>query len=349
LHQPDENEAHRRTRNLAALVDLGFERVEEPLTTESVAVGPRLWRVSQSVPAMGTIVMVSILDTDEDRAAQVIDAALAEMRRVVDLLNRFDDASALGVLNAEGRLADAPDELLDVMHRARGVHLLSRGAFDITVTPVIDLFRGHRDSGQFGLPDATALVAAQRRVQAAGIAIDGRQVHLHDGVEITLDGIAKGYVVDRMAAVLEAHGARGYLVNGGGDIRTGGTRDGVQPWRVGVCDPEQTDAELDVLPLTDGAVATSGSYEIYFDRERTRHHIVTAAGVSPGECLGVTVRAATAMLADALATAAFVAGPTAGIRLVESVPGCSCLVVDAHGAQHSSSSWLPGGSHRGAP
>jgi len=170
-----------------------------------------------------------------------------------------------------------------------------------------------------------------------------------DGVEITLDGIAKGYVVDRMAAVLEAHGARGYLVNGGGDIRTGGTRDGVQPWRVGVCDPEQTDAELDVLPLTDGAVATSGSYEIYFDRERTRHHIVTAAGVSPGECLGVTVRAATAMLADALATAAFVAGPTAGIRLVESVPGCSCLVVDAHGAQHSSSSWLPGGSHRGAP
>jgi thiamine biosynthesis lipoprotein len=348
LQNHHETEAHRRARNLAALIDLGFECAEEPLTTESVAVGGGLWRVSQSMPAMGTVVMVSVLDEAADRAAETLAAAFAEMQRAIGLLNRFDAGSALGVLNAEARLRAAPDELLEVLHQARAIHLLSTGAFDITVAPVIDLFRDHREAGLPGLPDADALRTTSQRVNASGVVISGRDVQLRDGVELTLDGIAKGYVVDCIAAVLARRQLAGYLVNGGGDIRTGGTRDGASPWRVGVRDPEEPDAELDVLPLTDGAVATSGSYEIYFDRERTRHHIVSATGTSPGECQSVTVRAATTMLADALATAAFVAGPAAGTRLVESVPGCSCLVVDAHGKQHPSSSWLPGSTHGGA-
>jgi len=129
----------------------------------------------------------------------------------------------------------------------------------------------------------------------------------------------------------------------------GGTRDGTLPWRVGVRDPDNPGEELAILSLDDGAVATSGSYEIYFDSERTHHHIVSSSGTSPGECRSVTVRAPSTMLADALATAAFVAGPQAGARLVESVPGCSCLVVDAQGTQRPSSSWLPGVSsgHKG--
>jgi len=339
---PQEGEASRRARNLRALLDLGFECVEEPLTTESAPVGNGLWRVSQSLPAMGTVVTVSVLDGSENRATETLAAAFAEMDHCILLLDRFDDSSALGVLNAESRLADAPDELLEVMHRARGVHLLSRGAFDITVTPVIDAFRSHRDAGLPGIPDETVLRAANERVNAAGVVVAGRQVRLHDGVEVTLDGIAKGYIVDSMAAVLTASGVAGYLVNGGGDIRAGGTRDGTRPWRVGVRDPDNRDEELDTLALGDGAVATSGSYEIHFDSERIRHHIVSSSGASPGECRSVTVRAPSTMLADALATAAFVAGPRAGARLVESVHGCSCLVVDAQGTQRPSSSWLPG-------
>ncbi len=347
LHETD---AVRRARNFRALLDLGFECAEEPLASESVSVGNGLWRLEQSVPAMGTVVTLSVLDGSETRAAEALAAGFAEMDRTIQLLNRFDDSSALGVLNAESRLADCPDELLEVMHRARDVHLLSGGAFDITVTPVVDAFRMHRQAGLAGIPDTAVLRAASERVNAAGVSLDGRQVRLHDGVEITLDGIAKGYVVDAVAAVLAAAGLAGYLVNGGGDIRVGGSRDGSCPWRVGVRDPDNPGAELDVLSLHDGAVATSGSYEIYFDSEQTCHHIVSSSGTSPGECRSVTVRAPSTMLADALATAAFVAGPEAGARLVESVPGCSCLVVDAQGMQRPSSSWLQGipGGHHGA-
>jgi thiamine biosynthesis lipoprotein len=346
-----ETDAARRSRNFSALLDLGFECAEEPLTTESAPTGNGLWRVSQSLPAMGTVVVLSVLDASENRATEALATAFAEMDRSIRLLNRFDDTSALGVLNSESRLADAPDELLEVMHRARGVHLLSRGAFDVTVTPVIDAFRSHRDAGLPGIPDEAVLRAANERVNAGGVIIEGRTVRLHDGVEVTLDGIAKGYIVDGMASVLDASGVAGFLVNGGGDIRVGGTRDGVSPWRVGVRDPDNPEEELDVLSLGAGAVATSGSYEIYFDSERTRHHIVSSNGTSPGECRSVTVRAPSTMLADALATAAFVAGPRAGARLVESVPGCACLVVDAQGTQRPSSSWLPGiagGGYNGA-
>lgn len=342
LQNLTDTNAVRRTRNFHALLDLGFERVEQPLTTESAPIGNGQWRVSQSLPAMGTVVTLSVLDGSEDRAAETLAAAFAEMNRCILLLNRFDDRSALGVLNAESHLADSPDELLAVMHRARGIHLLSGGAFDITVTPVIDAFRSHREAGLPGVPGREVLRAANARVNAAGVLIEGRQVRLHDGVEVTLDGIAKGYIVDRMAAVLTVSGVAGYLVNGGGDIRVGGTRDGTRPWRVGVRDPDNPGEELTILSLDEGAVATSGSYEIYFNNERTRHHIVSSNGASPGECRSVTVRAPSTMLADALATAAFVAGPRAGARLVESVPGCSCLVVDAQGTQRPSSSWLPG-------
>lgn len=342
MRNPHAIDAARRARNLSALLELGFECDEEPLSSETAAIGNGLWRVSQSLPAMGTVVTMSALDASEDRATEALATALAEMHRGIGLLNRFDDCSALGVLNAESRLADSPDELVEVMHRARGVHLLSSGAFDVTVTPVIDAFRAHRDAGLPGIPDAIELRVANERVNAAGVIIEGRKVRLHDGVEVTLDGIAKGYIVDSMAAVLTASGVAGYLVNGGGDIRVGGTRDGVRPWRVGVRDPDNPGEELDVLPLLEGAVATSGSYEIYFDSERTRHHIVSSDGTSPGECRSVTVRAPSTMLADALATAAFVAGPGAGDRLVESVPGCSCLIIDAHSTQRPSSSWLPG-------
>ena len=347
---PVETDAARRARNLRALLDLGFACVEQPLTTESTPAGKGLWRLSQSLPAMGTVVALSVLDRSEDRGAEALAAAFAEMDRVIDLLNRFDDSSALGVLNSESRLHDAPNELLLVLHQARALHRRSGGAFDITVAPVIDAFRRHRDGGLPGLPDEAVLRAANERVDAAGVLVAGQRVRLRDGVEVTLDGIAKGYIVDRIAALLTGSGVAGYLVNGGGDIRAGGTRDGTCPWRVGVRDPDSPDEELDVLSLGAGAVATSGSYEIYFDRERTRHHIVSSNGASPSECRSVTVRAPSTMLADALATAAFVAGPRAGARLVESVSQCSCLVVDAQGLQHPSSRWLPGAGsgHDGA-
>ena len=157
---------------------------------------------------------------------------------------------------------------------------------------------------------------------------------------ITLDGIAKGYVVDRIAGVLSDHGLKDYLINAGGDIRSAGTREDGQPWRVGVQDPAKEDHLPDVIALSGMAVATSGSYEIYFDPERTHHHIVSAGtGSSPQLSESVSVIAPSALEADALATSVFIMEPEAGVAFIDSIPQCACLIVDSDGRQLSSARW----------
>ncbi len=157
---------------------------------------------------------------------------------------------------------------------------------------------------------------------------------------ITLDGIAKGYIVDAIAGVLGRHKLDNYLINAGGDIRTSGTKEERRPWTVAVQNPTKDGSYPDTIHLTDGAVATSGSYEIYFDRDRLVHHIVSATtGRSPNECASVSVVAPSTMAADALATTVFVMGPAQGVRFVDELPDCECLIIDRDGQQVRSRGW----------
>ena len=96
----------------------------------------------------------------------------------------------------------------------------------------------------------------------------------------------------------------------------------------------------DAIALTDAAVATSGSYERYYDAKRTFHHIIDAAtGRSPAHCSSVSVVAPTAMAADALATTVFVMGPRAGVAFIDALPDCACLILDHEGRARRSRAW----------
>jgi thiamine biosynthesis lipoprotein len=178
-------------------------------------------------------------------------------------------------------------------------------------------------------------------VGSSHIDVGWRRIHLQrDGMRVTLDGIAKGFIVDGIAETLERHGIRRYLINAGGDIRSRRTKEDGQPWEVAVQDPDGQPAFADTIPLTSGAVATSGSYVIHFDPDQAFHHIVDARiGDSPRHTASVSVVAPTAMAADALATSIFVLGPHNGIDLVERLRGCACLVLDRTGCRWASSRW----------
>jgi FAD:protein FMN transferase len=310
---------------------------------------------------MGTLVSITAIHRSHDLLEEAVGRAFLEMERLVGLLSRYEPSSALSTLNAEGTLRDPPPELRTVVSGALRFHALSRGAFDPTVKPLVDLFRERMLEEGCGPPEWNPAGAVpgidQSRagpvspdydlLQARGL-VNAREVKLRrrairfgrEGMGITLDGIAKGYVVDRMAEVLAKQGLADFLVDAGGDIRSAGRREDGQPWRVAVQDPDKREDFPDVLRLLDGAVATSGSYEIYFDRDRTRHHIVSGrTGRSPRKSRSVSVVAPTALAADALATAVFVMGPQAGSALVDSLPHCACLVVDGLGRTLSSARW----------
>ena len=289
---------------------------------------------------MGTLVSVTALVDSHDRAAAAIGAATAEMDRLITLLSRHDRASALTHLNQTGRLDDAPPEVVHVVGSALDYYRVSGGAFEMTVAPILDLVQA-RWAGHGAAPTAAELREALACVGSRHVRLARRRIRFaRTGMAVTLDGIAKGYIVDVFARVLERHGVRQYLVNAGGDIRTRGTGEEGKPWTVAIRDPAGRGVLPVVLHTGNAAVATSGSYEMHFGDDLTVHHIVDArTGHSPTEVVSVSVVAPATLAADALATSVFVLGPADGIALVNRLRGCACLAIAGDGRRWESRRW----------
>jgi thiamine biosynthesis lipoprotein len=335
-------EATRVARKLSALAELGFERIDAvPVASESVRVGRRTYKVTSCVPGMGTLVSVSALASSSDKAAESISRAFEEMRRLIMIFSRFEGASVLSYLNSEGSIDSPPPEFSQLITHSLRYFEISRGAFDVSVEPLVNLFRKSLDGALPRKPTDTQVAEALRLVNSGNIELSDRRVaFVQDGMRITLDGIAKGYIVDAMARVLRRHKVKNYLINAGGDIRTAGNKGNRQPWTVAVQDPSKAGVFPDMVHMGDGAVATSGSYEIYFDREREFHHIVNSStGKSPALNSSVSVRAPLAVAADALATAVFVMKPEEGVAFVDRLRRCACLIIDASGRRLKSKRW----------
>jgi FAD:protein FMN transferase len=327
---------------IAALSGLGFELVQPSAGETSVqCVGRDGFRVQAGRPAMSTLASVTVIDESASLGEEAIGRAFEEMDRLIAIFSRYDETSALSVLNAEGRLESPPPELALVLSAALSYHRLSDGAFDPTVAPLVDLFRACLAGPVPREPTAAEIAQARELVGAGAITASRRRLRLtRRGTTLTLDGIAKGFIVDRMAATLERAGIDRYLVEAGGDLRTGGNKEGGLPWAVAVRDPESAGRLPGTIHLAGAAVATSGSYERYYDPERRFHHIVDAArGSSPRACTSATVVAPSATAADALATAVLVLGSRAGVALMDRLPGCACLIVCSDGSVTHSLGW----------
>jgi thiamine biosynthesis lipoprotein len=323
-----ENRVERLARKLAVLKELGFEQAEQAPPAAWTRLSRHLYQVTAQRPAMSTLVSLSVLSASRAQAEEAVERAFSEMGRLVGLLNRFDPLSAVGVLNQQGRLTDVPPELGYVVSRALQLHRRSFQTFDVTVQPLVDLSRD-------GRPSREEWVAALELVGSANVELTGSRIRFgRSGMGITLDGIAKGYIVDRMAEVLLGSGINSFLINAGGDIRTAGTKNNGLPWTVAVQDPSKRGQFPDQIHMTDGAVATSGSYE-----RRYRHIVSSKTGELPDDCVSVTVFAPTALAADALATTLFAMQPEEGLKLIHTSAGCECLIIASAGKRWRSRGW----------
>lgn len=325
----------------ARLLALGLERATEPPSYRWTRAGPSVYRLDAEQPAMGTRVAVRAVARSARRLEDAVGHAFEEMDRLIAVFTRYQGDSALSVLNDVGRLETPPRELTHVLDRADHYHQMTRGAFDVSVAPLVDLFEGHPRSPTATPPTEPEIAVARELVGARHIRATRRAIHFErQGMRVTLDGIAKGFIVDRMAAALDRHRVRHYLVDGGGDLRTRGRSDRGPPWTVAVRDPADPASFLDTIRPGRGAVATSGSYERYLGAAPRYHHLVDGgSAASPHEARSVSVAAPTAMDADALATAVFILGPSRGLAFIDSVPGCGCLILDRDGRRLTSRGW----------
>ncbi|WP_300718358.1 FAD:protein FMN transferase [uncultured Desulfovibrio sp.] len=296
--------------------------------------------VQQTALFMGTMVSITVAGAPATQAHDAMDLAFAEGRRLEGLLTRHDGAAPLGVLNSQGSLRDVPPELRAVLQRAGGVSRLTGGAFDATVLPLVRLLESRSDPQGELVLSAGELRDALSLVDARAVHLDGSGLRLgKQGMGLTLDGIAKGHIVDAMSAVLLRAGCENHLINAGGDILARGHKAPGLAWRVAVEDPQKRGHYPQVLELYNQAIATSGGYEMTYDARGRHHHLLDpGTGKSP-ELGSMSVLAPTCMQADALATALAVLPAQESLPLADSLSGCACGLLRRDGRLQVSRRW----------
>lgn len=329
-------------RSFLKLAGLAGGAVALPLVSPAIGLASLergLMAAQQTRMMMGTLVSVTVLDASGAKAQDAMNKAFVAMAALTPMFDRHSPSGALAVLNNDGRLADLTPQLKEVLTLCSQVRQATGGAFDPTVAPLVDAFQKSFAVDQRP-PARASLKAALEAV--GGVAYESGQLRLtKDGAGLTLDGVAKGFIVDQGLKAISAAGASHALINAGGDVGVLGDRGAGRPWRVAISDPANPTKSKAFIKLTSGAVATSGDYEVYFDRERLYHHIVNpATGRSPRSDTSASVRAPSAALADALSTACFVMSPGQARAFLTQRQGLEGMILTRHGQRYQTSGFL---------
>ena len=276
---------------------------------------------------MGGEFRLKLYAADEPAANR---AAAAVGRRVKALSAALSDYHPGSELNrlcdryAVGEPERVSDDLFAVLAAARRIGAASGGAFDVTVAPLVRLWRIARRRGE--LPDPRDLAAARSRVGWDRYTLDpAARTVTFTAPDVRLDfgGIAKGYAADAALAVLREHGVTSALIDAGGDLRLGDPPPDSDGWRIGLASLAAPDAPpTRFVTLSNCAVATSGdAYRaVEIDGVRYSHIVDPHTGLGLTERSSVTVIAPDGTTADALASAVSVLGPERGLRLLDKSP-----------------------------
>jgi thiamine biosynthesis lipoprotein len=281
-----------------ALLPISFR----PARAGEVTAELRIWRGI----ALGADAVLQIHHPDAAAADRLIECSIVEVRRLERVFSLYQEESALSTLNRQGFLADPPTDLVRLLGESEGFSRLTDGAFDATVQPLWQLYAGH-----FGQPDpdpagpsADARTAALALVGHDGVDFDESRIAFRRaGMRLTLNGIAQGYITDRVAELLLSSGIERALVDMG-ETRALGCRPTGEAWRIGLEDPSAPERIAKTIEIRNLAVATSGGYGTRFDAAGRFNHIFDpSSGLTSSRYLAVSVIAKLATTADALSTA----------------------------------------------
>jgi FAD:protein FMN transferase len=256
--------------------------------------------------ALGADATLQIHHPDPLAADRLIEASLAEVARLEQVLSLYRPDSALLRLNREGALEDPPFDLVRILAESRRYTALTGGAFDVTVQPLWDLYATHfaRPGASPNGPADEAIAATTACIGQEALEVSPERLRFaRPGMSVTLNGIGQGYVTDRIVELLRVGGVEHALVDMG-EIRAIGGRPSGEPWSVGLEDPRVPGGIAERIPLVDRAVATSGGYGTVFDPAGRFNHIFEPrSGRTSWRWRSVSVETDSATAADALSTA----------------------------------------------
>ena len=256
-------------------------------------------------------------------------------------MSDYKNDSEISHINRDGFkwAVEVSESTYHVLQRSIEFSELTGGAFDITVGPLVDVYRSAENNGV--APSKDEIAQAKMKVGFEKLHLDDESKTVKfavEGMRLDLGGIAKGYAIDKAVEAMRKCGASGGMVDIGGDIRCFGTPPkGRDHWLIGVQDPNVTNDDiatgqlLSTLKLTNAAVATSGGYRrfVLIDGKKYSHIIDTNRGSSASELASVTIISKDAITADALATAVSVIGREKGLALIEKMPETEAILISS--------------------
>ncbi len=292
-------------------------------------------KYEQSASLMNTTVTIDVCAQASQE--QNLDAAFKEAwDRLADIgwrMNVFDEKSDVAkVNNSFGCPVAIGQDTYAVIKMAMEYNRLTDGAFDITVWPLISLWKSGEKTNT--LPSHVEIMRTKKFLGPAVVQFlpDHQLTLVNEVVKIDLGGIAAGYAVDETVDILRRHGFTDFLIDLGGDMYAGGHNCQGKLWKIGIKDPRDITKIFDVVFLSNAAVTTSGDYEKFYEikGQRWSHIFNPLTGYPQKGVTSATVIAPTTIAADALATALCVLGRERGQRLIDHLgEGYAALIIDS--------------------
>lgn len=302
----------------------------------SITKAQTLERYEFREPHLGTIVDLTLYASGETVANDSARAAFARIEELNRILSDYiPDSEAMRLCQASGTGKAVPvsSELYEVLAKSVEISKATDGAFDVTVGPVVKLWRSARRLRK--MPAADKLAEARLRVGWQQLILDSaaRTVELRkQGMLLDFGGIAKGYIADQARVALKERGIHRCLVAVAGDIAAGDAPPERDCWRIGIAPLDKANGQPSrYLRLVNSSISTSGDafQFVEIDGVRYSHIVDPATGLGLTRRSSVTVVAPKGISADGLATAVSILGPDRGLALIEQTKGAAALIVQA--------------------
>lgn len=282
---------------------------------------------------MGSRFEIIAVTNDSLAGLRAIAAGYAEIDRIENLISSWKSSSQTSLINTSAGTSpvSVEKELRDLIFRSIKVSELTDGAFDITFAGIDALWKFDRREVDI-IPDSNQVAKTKRNINYQLIELNPKDhtVYLpNTGMKIGFGSIGKGYAANRAMEVMKRMGVHSGMINAGGDLITWGETNQGDLWSVGIADPNRKGHMLGWLTLKDMALVTSGDYEKYFiyQGQRYGHIIDPRTGYPASGVKSVSILCPDAELADALATAVYVLGPSKGMELVNKLNLVEGLII----------------------
>ena len=285
---------------------------------------------------MGSRFDITVVAKDSTEANLYIDLAVDEISRIEALISSWDPNSQTSKINNNSGIqaVKVDRELYDLIKRSLSITKLTDGAFDISYASLDKIWKF--DGSMTHMPDEEEIKSSVRKVGYQNIILDDRNSTVFlklKGMKIGFGAIGKGYAADKAKSLLIENGVKAGIINASGDMTTWGKQTNGDDWKVAITNPLNKNKAFALLPITNGAVVTSGNYEkfVNFNGKRYTHIIDPRTGYPSSGIISVTVFAPKAELADALSTSVFVMGKDVGLNRINQLPNIECIIIDENG------------------